>query len=176
MNHIPGPLPLPKQSVLFRNARARVGDAYRDLGTATEWLHGDWDPSEGGLPAVASAARSTALRKVTAARALLDDAVEALDAANEHYRAQRRAADAPQIPADRSCGRDAAHRVEGYSPRNGLLHGSLDVVVYACPDHHDIARREWLAGLAAYSCEVAASLPPPTCGLTHEYQRSEVQR
>lgn len=44
-----------------------------------------------------------------------------------------------QIP-DHDCPRPATVAMEGYSPRNGLAHGSLDLVVTACDQHADTAR------------------------------------
>ncbi|MBB5915252.1 hypothetical protein BJY24_004119 [Nocardia transvalensis] len=176
MNHIPGPLPLPKQAALFLNARGRVADARRELGDAVDWLHESWDPGEGRLPAVAAAARSAAQRKIAAAKALLDEAAGELDAANDHYRAQRRARDAQRVPPDRVCDRDATHCVEGYSPRDGSLYGSLDLMVFACDEHHDIARTQWLTGLTAHSQPVSPDLPPRTCGVTTDWRAVRAER
>ncbi|MEU2975988.1 hypothetical protein ABZ678_02965 [Streptomyces hirsutus] len=49
------------------------------------------------------------------------------------------------------CGTAAAVRLEGYSPRQGLAHGSLDVIVYACEEHKATARAEWLEGFTPYT-------------------------
>lgn len=50
-----------------------------------------------------------------------------------------------------ACSADAVVCVEGYSPRDGRAHGNLDVAVYVCKAHEEIARTEWLAGLTPYS-------------------------
>ncbi|MCT9107940.1 hypothetical protein N4G69_20260 [Streptomyces mirabilis] len=51
----------------------------------------------------------------------------------------------------RPCGAPATDRIEGYSARDGLAHGSLDAIVYACPDHASEARAQWLSGLTPHS-------------------------
>ncbi|QTU47622.1 hypothetical protein F3K20_24885 [Streptomyces scabiei] len=56
----------------------------------------------------------------------------------------------PHTPIGPGCGAPAAVRFEGYSARNGLAHGSLDLVVYACDDHAAQAKDEWLGGLMPY--------------------------
>lgn len=56
----------------------------------------------------------------------------------------------PHTPIGPGCGAPATVRYEGYSPRNGLAHGSLDLTVYACEEHDSQARTEWLDGLLAY--------------------------
>jgi hypothetical protein len=48
------------------------------------------------------------------------------------------------------CGKPASIRLEVYSPANGVLHGSLDAVAYAC-DPHAIA-----AVSAAYAVGLTA--------------------
>jgi hypothetical protein len=58
------------------------------------------------------------------------------------------------------------HRLEGYSARDGRLHGSLDMVVYACAEHLDEARSE-LRSLAEF-----ATTPSPSsikCGRILEF-------
>jgi hypothetical protein len=45
------------------------------------------------------------------------------------------------------CDSPVTNAVEGYSPRDGRAHGSIDRVVYVCPDHVEDGRRltlmEW---------------------------------
>jgi len=53
--------------------------------------------------------------------------------------------------------------VEGYSGRAGLLHGSLDRVVYACPEYVNLARTVWLAGFTPYTTTLIGKSPQP-CG------------
>ncbi|MEU8531575.1 hypothetical protein [Streptomyces parvulus] len=50
------------------------------------------------------------------------------------------------------CGAPAAVCIEGYSPRDGLAHGSLDHTVYACAGHTADARADWLSGYTTYTC------------------------
>ncbi|MDW4904696.1 hypothetical protein RB628_04885 [Streptomyces sp. ADMS] len=52
------------------------------------------------------------------------------------------------------CGVPATVRLEGYSAHDGRAHGSLDVIVYACPEHAGNARTEWLVGFTPYSTTV----------------------
>lgn len=62
-----------------------------------------------------------------------------------------------------SCTLPATRTVEGYSPKDGLAHGELDVVFHSCEAHHQEAREQWLRGLTAYT--VAQSPKPPRiCG------------
>ena len=58
-------------------------------------------------------------------------------------------------PVGPGCGAPATVRFEGYSPRDGLAHGSLDLAVYACADHATQARAEWLDGLLPYRTAAA---------------------
>lgn len=50
------------------------------------------------------------------------------------------------------CGEPAATRIEGYSPKDGRMTGSLDVAAYACAEHF---RSAWEAvvqqGMSPYS-------------------------
>ncbi|MGY2036585.1 hypothetical protein ACW9HF_14985 [Nocardia gipuzkoensis] len=69
------------------------------------------------------------------------------------------------------CETPAVHRIEGYSARGGCLHGSLDMVVYACADHLEQARAE-LHGLTEYASSPANT--PPTCGEILDFR--DVQR
>ncbi|MFE5773690.1 hypothetical protein ACFQ7O_35650 [Streptomyces sp. NPDC056485] len=61
------------------------------------------------------------------------------------------------------CTRPAERAVEGYSPRDGLAHGELDRVVYACEEHREEARTVWLAGLTAHALPRSATTTR-TCG------------
>ncbi|WP_411091387.1 hypothetical protein [Streptomyces sp. 049-1] len=56
------------------------------------------------------------------------------------------------IPVGSGCGVPAAVCIEGYSPRDGLAHGSLDHTVYACAGHTADARADWLSGYTTYTC------------------------
>ncbi|MEU5664735.1 hypothetical protein [Streptomyces longwoodensis] len=64
---------------------------------------------------------------------------------------------APHTPVGPGCGAPATVRYEGYSPRDGLAHGSLDLAVYACDDHAGQARTEWIGDLLAYRTTTAGS-------------------
>jgi hypothetical protein len=66
-----------------------------------------------------------------------------------------------------TCDRPAVHRIEGYSARDGRLHGSLDMVVYACRKHLNKARDE-LHGLAAHPTALIGT--PPTCGRVADFE------
>lgn len=61
----------------------------------------------------------------------------------------------PDLVTARLCGATATVRIEGYSARYGLAHGSLDVIVYACAEHAAEARTEWLSGLTPYNTATA---------------------
>lgn len=50
-----------------------------------------------------------------------------------------------------NCDAGASRSIEGYSARDGRLHGSLDAYVYVC-DEHIRSGREHLTGLATYLC------------------------
>lgn len=41
-----------------------------------------------------------------------------------------------------TCTGVATYRVEGYTPKNGRAHGSLDVAITACVDCHPIVRQQ----------------------------------
>jgi hypothetical protein len=57
----------------------------------------------------------------------------------------------------------ATYRVEGYSPLNGLAHGSLDVTVTACLDcHPEIRRGLENCGMTPYSLGMVTDIQP--CG------------
>ncbi|MFR9767099.1 hypothetical protein [Nocardia sp. SC052] len=65
------------------------------------------------------------------------------------------------------CETPPVHRLEGYSARDGRLHGSLDRVVYACADHLDQARAQ-LGVLTEYAtAPVAGSFE---CGRVLEFE------
>ncbi|MFF5759660.1 hypothetical protein ACFY7A_30030 [Streptomyces longwoodensis] len=83
---------------------------------------------------------------ISVAQQLLDsDSVLSL---REALRLLLRALDAePHAPVGPGCGGPATVRFEGYSPRDGLAHGSLDLAVYACDDHLEQARTEWIGDL-----------------------------
>lgn len=61
-----------------------------------------------------------------------------------------------------TCTTPAARTVEGYSPRDSGVHGSLDAYVYVC-DAHVETGREWLAGLQTYACATRPA-PGTRCG------------
>lgn len=54
-------------------------------------------------------------------------------------------------PLGPGCGAPATARIEGYSPRDGRMHGSLDLVVYACEQHTSHARDTWLGNLLPHT-------------------------
>lgn len=64
--------------------------------------------------------------------------------------AEQPAADT-HTPVGPGCGAPATARIEGYSPRNGRLHGSLDLAVYACAEHVAQARDTWLGNLLPHT-------------------------
>ncbi|WP_371528396.1 hypothetical protein OG302_22400 [Streptomyces sp. NBC_01283] len=73
----------------------------------------------------------------------------------------------PYEPIGPGCGAPAAALIEGYSPRDGLAHGSLDLTVYACDEHATTARTDWLRGMTPYS------MPSPSgrrCGTRFDYR------
>jgi hypothetical protein len=49
------------------------------------------------------------------------------------------------------CTAPVTNAVEGYSPEDGRMHGSLDRSAYVCPDHIDTARSEYMDGLTPYT-------------------------
>ncbi|GHD13316.1 hypothetical protein GCM10010313_38010 [Streptomyces violarus] len=49
------------------------------------------------------------------------------------------------------CRAPASVRIEGYSARDGVTHGSLDVIVHACSEHAGQARTERLNGFTPYT-------------------------
>jgi hypothetical protein len=52
------------------------------------------------------------------------------------------------------CTRPGTYLVEGYSPANGMAHGSLDVTVRVCGDCHQTLRQQlWDCGMTPYSRE-----------------------
>lgn len=65
----------------------------------------------------------------------------------------------PELPG---CGRAASARIEAYSPRDRLAHGSLDASVYACGDHAQAAVDALAAaGFSPYQMPVSG---PLVCG------------
>ncbi len=72
----------------------------------------------------------------------------------------------PHTPVGPGCGAPATARIEGYSPRGGIAQGSLDLAVYACDQHAQQARTEWLGGLNPHTmpCVVDAQ-----CGHSFDY-------
>lgn len=69
-------------------------------------------------------------------------------------------------PVGPGCGAPATVSFEGYSPRNGLAHGSLDVIVHACTKHTTKARDEWLGGLMPYRTTPGAT---SRCGESFDF-------
>ncbi|PXX52285.1 hypothetical protein DFR70_13317 [Nocardia tenerifensis] len=151
-------------------------------------------------PAVAVSPVRQAAAEVAAAQAKLTDAVRQarIDGASwadigtatgmtrqsAHERWSKLVADIPSPQHSRSgwpveigpgqpqpCGRPAAYRVEGYSARDGQLHGSLDAIVYACAEHHDAARSDWLEGLAPHSSSRSDSDIEMACGYSVDYRK-----
>jgi hypothetical protein len=77
-----------------------------------------------------------------------------------------------QVPAEThtpvgpGCGAPATARIEGYSPRDGRTHGSLDLAVYACDDHTTQARDTWLGTLLPYTTRYVADA---RCGQSFDF-------
>ncbi|MGW4325408.1 hypothetical protein ACWEKR_05900 [Nocardia sp. NPDC004573] len=65
-----------------------------------------------------------------------------------------------------TCDRPPVHRIEGYSARDGRLHGALDRVAYACEEHLAEARAE-LHGLAEHATTPKAGRIP--CGQVTDF-------
>lgn len=62
-----------------------------------------------------------------------------------------------------TCTGVATYRVEGYTPKNGLAHGSLDVTVTACLDCHPAVRQQIEeCGMTPYSLGMVTDVQP--CG------------
>lgn len=62
-----------------------------------------------------------------------------------------------------TCTGVATYRVEGYSPKNGLAHGSLDVDIAACLDCHATVRQQLVdVGMTPYSIGMVTDIRP--CG------------
>ncbi len=70
------------------------------------------------------------------------------------------------------CSGTGRYIVEGYSPRDGKLHGNLDVTVYPCAEHLQDARTKWLGDLAAYVCQGTPKYAHP-CGYLVDYRDQE---
>jgi hypothetical protein len=62
-----------------------------------------------------------------------------------------------RTPIGPGCGARSTVRFEGYSPRDGLAHGSLDLAVYACDEHASQARTQWLDELLPYRTTTAGT-------------------
>ncbi|MDQ0933782.1 hypothetical protein [Streptomyces turgidiscabies] len=73
---------------------------------------------------------------------------------------------APYTPGGPGCGAPATVSFEGYSPRNGLAHGSLDIIVHACDEHAVQARAEWLGTLTPYRTTPGAT---SRCGESFDF-------
>lgn len=68
----------------------------------------------------------------------------------------------------------AIYRIEGYSPRDGRLHGSLDVALYACAEHEPRAREVVSASaLAPYTCQTIGTGHTMRCGDSWRYEVPE---
>lgn len=69
------------------------------------------------------------------------------------------------------CDRPVTRAVEGYSPRDGLVHGSLDLVMHVCPEHVETARQvvSMVWGLTPYT-----ALMVGTAGVDFAAQCGEV--
>ena len=62
-----------------------------------------------------------------------------------------------------TCTGVATYKVEGYTPKNGLAHGSLDVTVNACVDCHQKVRTQLIeCGMTPYSLGMVTDVQP--CG------------
>lgn len=72
------------------------------------------------------------------------------------------------------CHGTATVMVEGYSPKDGRAHGSLDVTVHVCSGCHERVRRElWTCGMTPYSIQSAAMR---TCGERTIFDDNEYAR
>lgn len=70
------------------------------------------------------------------------------------------------------CTAPAVRVVEGYNPKDGIAHGSLDVVVYVCEEHHAAARDMWVQAVGAASSWTRSQPPitPHLCGALVDYR------
>lgn len=97
--------------------------------------------------------------------------LRAIDRTAEQQRyATAQAAEQPapagQPPAE--CTATATSCIEGYSPRDGRAHGSLDTTTYTCAAHAPATRAEVeAAGLTAYTCETSGLF---TCGERFDFR------
>jgi hypothetical protein len=70
-----------------------------------------------------------------------------------------------------SCPEPGAVRVEAYSPKDGLFHGSLDAAIHVCAGHVGRAR-EWVSdcGRGSFVCpDDGRERPAIACGTAHVY-------
>lgn len=85
-------------------------------------------------------------------------------------------APAPE-PIGYGCGRPARYRIEGYRARDGRMHGSLDVALYACAVHLEDARTVWmprhemLSHLSPFTCTGPDSAKDTRCGEVTDYRK-----
>jgi hypothetical protein len=76
------------------------------------------------------------------------------------------------------CTNKAEVSIEGYAPADGRAHGSLDVIVRVCQDHHDEACRKWLPEMGAPTPFSFPSVPggrPAICGDMTDFRDSGPQ-
>ncbi|MFE3051577.1 hypothetical protein [Nocardia sp. NPDC059239] len=70
-----------------------------------------------------------------------------------------------------TCDQLATRSVEGFSPRDGRAHGSLDAYVYVCDDHIQTAGDEWLGDLPTTFVNVTRPSDGTVCGRMVDFRR-----
>lgn len=70
------------------------------------------------------------------------------------------------------CTAPAVKVVEGFAPKGGYAHGSLDIVVYVCEEHHEDARKKWCPSFGATTPYTLQGPPvyPKVCGFVADYR------
>jgi hypothetical protein len=59
------------------------------------------------------------------------------------------------------CGAVAVYKVEGYSPKDGMAHGSLDVTVAVCAACHPVVRQQLIGcGMTPYTLGAVTDIRP----------------
>lgn len=76
----------------------------------------------------------------------------------------RRPTTPDRLPPLPGCGRTATARIELYSPRDGMLHGSLDGSLYVCDRHNSLADLSIATGLTPHRVRLGADGRPLRCG------------
>lgn len=74
------------------------------------------------------------------------------------------------LPTLPGCGRPATVRIEIYSARNGMLHGSLDGAAYGCDEHlAEVVDAIRAAGFTPFTVPGAVRAPGARCGSGVDY-------